>query len=70
MTFKDEIKDLLRDEIVGRYYYQAGRIQSTIRDDAQLDKAIEILKEPGAVSSVLHGTYDTGEIKLAMDLKK
>ena len=30
-------------EIVGRYYFQKGKIISTIKDDAELNRAVEIL---------------------------
>lgn len=36
----DEIKSLLEEEIVSRYYYQRGRIESIIRKDKQLKEAI------------------------------
>jgi carboxyl-terminal processing protease len=65
--FSSEIKELLIDEIISRYYFQKGRIIANLRDDQQLDKAIDLLKKPGAVSSILHGTYTDGEIKLALD---
>lgn len=67
ITFRDEIESLLRDEIVSRYYYQEGRIISSLKEDPQLDKAIELLKEPGAIISILHGTYEFSDIKLALD---
>ncbi len=67
ITFRSEIEDLLRDEIVSRYYYQRGRIITSLRDDQQLEKAINLLKEHGAVSSILHGIYEKGDIKLALE---
>lgn len=67
LAFSDEIKDILRDEIVSRYYYQKGRIISGLKNDSQLEKAIEILKEPEIVNSILHGVSKEGEIKLALD---
>jgi carboxyl-terminal processing protease len=67
--FKPEIKRLLLDEIVTRYYYQQGGIISGLRDDIQLERAIEILGQPNVVSSILHGTYADGEIKLALEKK-
>lgn len=67
LVFSDEIKDLLRDEIVSRYYYQRGRIISGLKNDPQLDKALEILKEPTTVSLILNGTAEEGDIKLALD---
>jgi carboxyl-terminal processing protease len=41
--FKDEISDLLKDEIVSRFYYQKGAIRAAINDDKGIKKAIEKL---------------------------
>jgi len=64
--FKSEIKNLLREEIIGRYYFQKGSIVSNLKDDKQLDKAIEVIKNPETVNSILRGTFNEGEIKLAL----
>ncbi len=42
----EEIKALLEEEIVNRYYFQRGRIESIIRNDKQLKEAIgaELIK--------------------------
>ncbi len=65
-TFNKEIKDLLMDEIISRYYYQTGRILSELKDDPQLAKALNVLKNPVVVSSILHGSYTEGNIKMAV----
>jgi carboxyl-terminal processing protease len=54
-TFEEEIRQILSEEIVNRYYYHAGRIRTQIKEDPQLDKAREILNEPGMLKEVLHG---------------
>ncbi len=54
-TFEEEIRQILSEEIVNRYYYQAGRVLSQIQQDPQLDKAREILNEPGMYKDVLNG---------------
>lgn len=55
-TFEDEIRQILTEEIVNHYYYRAGRIVSQIQQDIQLDKAREVLSEPGMLKEVLSGT--------------
>ena len=40
---RNDIEELLRSEIVGRYYYQSGRIEATLQNDPDLDRAFEIL---------------------------
>ncbi len=54
-TFGKEIRQILEEEIVNRYYYQEGRILSQIQDDPQLEKALQVLDEPGAMKQVLSG---------------
>lgn len=44
--FRKEISELLKDEIVGRYYYQKGAIRATLKDDSDILKAKEILNLP------------------------
>lgn len=54
-TFGNEIRQILSEEIVNRYYYQQGRILAQIQDDPQLEKALEVLDEPGVLKEVLLG---------------
>jgi carboxyl-terminal processing protease len=54
-TFQKEIREVLSEEIVNRYYYQSGRIQAQIAEDVQLARAVEVLEEPGTVDKVLAG---------------
>lgn len=44
--FSDEIKALLKNEIVSRYYYQKGSIRASIDDDKVVQKALQELKSP------------------------
>jgi carboxyl-terminal processing protease len=49
--FRSEVSELLKDEIVSRYYYQKGAIRSAIHDDKGIDKAIEELNSDTTYSS-------------------
>lgn len=40
---RDEIRKLMAHEVIKRYAYQAGTIQYSLRNDPDLDKAIELL---------------------------
>lgn len=40
---KEEITEILKMEIVGRYYFQKGKIISSLKDDPELNRAVEIL---------------------------
>jgi carboxyl-terminal processing protease len=54
-TFEEEIRQILTEEIVNHYYFQTGRILAQIQKDIQLDKARDILREPGMLKEVLNG---------------
>jgi len=41
--FKPEIRTMLADEIIGRYYFQKGRIEYMLRDDHGLTRALALL---------------------------
>ncbi len=45
-TFKDEIRELLEEEIMGRYYYQEGRIKASLPSDEQLNRAMVVINDP------------------------
>ena len=50
---KEEIKELLEEEIVGRYYYRHGRIQAGFDKDPELQKAIEVLLDQTEYQALL-----------------
>ena len=48
LAFSAEIRELMQDEIVSRYYYQKGAIRAAINDDKGIKKAIEELNSETA----------------------
>lgn len=42
MLFKDEIKSYLEDEVVGRYYFQRGKIERSLINDPQVQEALKV----------------------------
>ncbi len=52
-TFSDQIRELLEGEIVSRYHYQRGRIESMLRHDQEVERAVKLLNDPGAYREVL-----------------
>jgi carboxyl-terminal processing protease len=54
-TFKDEITELLSDEIIGRYFYEDGAIKWTLKTDEQVLKALDILNNKEKYGSILSG---------------
>jgi carboxyl-terminal processing protease len=55
VAFKNEITDLLSDEIISRYFYESGAIAYTIKKDEQLMKALQTLNNKDEYSSILKG---------------
>lgn len=53
---RKEIEQLLRYEIVSRYYYQKGRIIATLDDDPELAKAFEVILNQEEYKNILKGT--------------
>ncbi len=51
--FKDEIIELINEEIISRYYFQSGRIKLSIESDKQVHRSMEILADKSLVSDIL-----------------
>jgi carboxyl-terminal processing protease len=60
--FSEEVKSLLKSEIVSRFYYQKGAIRASINEDKVIQKAIEELK-----SSMSYTNYFEPGIIITMD---
>lgn len=50
---KEELKYILKQEIVGRYHYKTGRIAASLNDDIMVLKGIEILQNDSIYKSYL-----------------
>jgi len=51
--FSEEIKTLLENEIISRYYYQKGRAIDSFRNDEYVAKALEVLKNTTEYNTIL-----------------
>lgn len=51
LLFREEISELLRNEIVSRYYYQRGSIRATLKDDPDISRSKEVLNQPGVYAA-------------------
>jgi len=56
--FKCEIEEMLRIEIIARYYYQKGKLIASLQKDKEVDEAIRILTNPDIYDSILEGKYE------------
>ncbi len=54
--YKEEIKEILESEIASRYYYQSGRLESSLRNDNELKEAIRVAFDTKLYKSILAGT--------------
>lgn len=52
---KDEIEQILKLEIISRYYFQTGKIVSSLADDKDLKKAVELLNTNEEYIAILDG---------------
>ena len=55
--FKDEISNILENEIVSRYYFQNGRIEQSLATDIDIKEAINNLSDRNKHNSILAGTF-------------
>ena len=53
ITHKQEIKEVLAEQIVGRYFLTRGEIANAITHDPDVTKAIEVLNSPGQYNKLL-----------------
>lgn len=52
-TFKEELKNILATSIITRWSYQRGAIEHSIADDAEIQKAVEILLNKSEYQRIL-----------------
>jgi len=54
---KEQVKELMKLEIATRYYFQKGKVASSLKNDTDLAEAIRVLHNTELYQSVLNGTY-------------
>lgn len=55
ITFKDEIKEYLEEEIVSRYYLQKGKVEASFDDDLDIQAALQVLNSKEEYTAILDG---------------
>jgi carboxyl-terminal processing protease len=55
VTHREEISEILRIEIVTRYYYQKGKVIASLHNDPEIKRAIEVLEDSEDYTSILSG---------------
>ena len=71
IKYKPEIKQFLEEEIASRYYFQNGRLEASLKDDAEITEAEAILNDATKYKKILTTIvkaekpfYDPEKIKL------
>ena len=61
--FSKDIKKMIAEEIIKRYYYQEGAIIQQLKDDKDLDEAVKVLTNPERYQQILSVTAVTAKKK-------
>lgn len=51
--YRDEVSEMLKNEILARYYYQKGRVEGSLTHDKDVLKAVEILSDKSQYKKIL-----------------
>lgn len=59
--FKEEIRKVLENEIVSRYYFERGRVEQAFQYDNDMHEALKVIANRSVLASILkgEGTYKT-----------
>ncbi len=52
---KARILHEIEQEIVGRYYFQRGKVRKSLKNDPEVDEAVKLLNDPSRYQSILAG---------------
>jgi carboxyl-terminal processing protease len=53
--FRPEITNLIEDEILSRYFYQEGALAWSVKNDVQIQRALQVLSNKDLYTSILQG---------------
>ncbi|MCT4636121.1 MAG: S41 family peptidase [Bacteroidales bacterium] len=53
ITFKDEIVQMIKQEIVTRYYFRRGLIEVSLSEDKTVKEAVNVLRDPDRYKEIL-----------------
>ncbi len=70
IRYKPEIKRLTEIEIVGRYYYQKGRLLASLSDDPSIKESMMVLSNHNTYASIINGNgkyHSIGDPNISQD---
>ncbi len=53
INFKDQVKPLLEEEIVSRYYFEKGTVEAKFKNDSEVKKAMDVLRNQSEYKKIL-----------------
>ena len=45
----------IEQEIVGRYYFQRGKVRKSLKNDPEVEEAVKLLNDPARYDKILNG---------------
>ena len=64
---REVLKDIISNDIVPAYYFQAGGVENSLKHDMQVNAAFDLINNPAEYRSVLDGTYKPADDEAADD---
>jgi carboxyl-terminal processing protease len=55
IRYKDEIREILEEEIASRYYFQSGKLEVSFKSDEDLKQALRVLSNKKLYATILKG---------------
>lgn len=59
LLHKEEIAQILENEIISRYYYQRGRIEHSLQNDPRVKESIDVLEKNSRYKEILTASVDS-----------
>ncbi|MFN8210819.1 MAG: S41 family peptidase [Bacteroidales bacterium] len=53
--YKNELIQLLSEEIIGRYFYESGAVEWTVKNDPMIKRAVDVLANTADYNAILSG---------------
>lgn len=54
---KEEVREMLENEIVSRYYYQNGQLETSFDTDPDVQAALKALRDPSVYQQMMNRQY-------------
>jgi carboxyl-terminal processing protease len=55
IRYKEEIREILEEEIASRYYFEKGKLEVSFKNDGDLKEAVRVLNDKKLYATILKG---------------